>query len=60
MLQESEINLKTHLDEFNVNTNISSTAIESCGLKFVSSKIREHYQDEDKRYNKLPVRLIGK
>ena len=60
MLQESEINLKTQLHEFNVNTIISSTAIEGCGHKFVSSKIREHYQDEGKRYNKLPVRLIGK
>ena len=60
MLQESEINLKTHLDKFNVNNNISSTAILGCGLKFVSSKIREHYQNEGKRYNKLPVRLIGK
>ena len=60
MLQESEINLKTCLEEFNANANISSTAIEGCGLKFLSSKIREHYQDEGKRYNKLPVRLIGK
>ena len=30
-----------------------------CGLAYLAKKIEEHYNDEHKRFNKLPVRLIG-
>jgi hypothetical protein len=30
-----------------------------CGLKFLAHNIREHYQNESKRLNKLETRLIG-
>ncbi|XP_065639723.1 uncharacterized protein LOC136072530 [Hydra vulgaris] len=30
-----------------------------CGLKFLAKNIREHYQNESKRMNKLETRLIG-
>ncbi len=30
-----------------------------CGLAYLAKKIEEHYNNETKRYNRLPVRLIG-
>ena len=36
-----------------------SSSVMGCGLQYLSSKIKEHYSDESKRFNKLPVRLIG-
>ena len=30
-----------------------------CGLPYLAKKVKEHFQDEKKRFNKLPVRLIG-
>lgn len=30
-----------------------------CGLPYLAKKIKEHYDDENKHFNKLPIRLIG-
>ena len=30
-----------------------------CGLAYLANRIDEHYKNENKRYNRLPVRLIG-
>ena len=37
----------------------SSGKMPGCGLSFVASKIREHYNDKDHRANNLSTRLIG-
>lgn len=38
---------------------ISSASKPGCGLVYLSRKIVDHYNDENKRHNKLPIRLIG-
>ena len=30
-----------------------------CGLAYLANKVEEHYSNEHKRHNRLPVRLIG-
>lgn len=50
-----------HKDKIDSFLDVLSSSISSggCGLKFIASKIREHYQDTNKRTNKLGARLIG-
>ena len=38
---------------------IPSALKPGCRLVYLSKKIVEHYNDENKRHNKLPIRLIG-
>jgi len=39
--------------------NARDSIILGCGLSFVAKKVKEHYSDDSKRHNKLPLRLIG-
>ena len=40
-------------------TFCSKGMIPGCGLGYIASKIKEHYDDQSKRFNKLSIRLIG-
>ena len=60
MLQQSDINFKRHIEQAGMSLNISQKLGKGgCGLGYVASRIREHFNDESKWHTKLPVRLIG-
>lgn len=60
MLQQSDGNFKTHIEQAGISCNINQRLEKGgCGLGYLASHIREHYNDESKRHTKLPVRLIG-
>ena len=49
------------LEEFSANhVSNQATQVQGCGLQYLASRIKEHYADEAKRFNKLPVRRIGR
>ncbi len=43
--------------DFTLSDNCAG--VYGCGLSYLSTKVKEHYDDESKRFNKLSVRLIG-
>ena len=58
--QQSEENLRQHLESTGIHRVMQNLGERGCGLRCLASKIREHYNDESNRHNnKLPVRLIG-
>ena len=60
MLQQCDVNFKRHLEQAGMSRNINQRLEKGgCGLGYLASRIREHYNDESKRHTKLPVRLIG-
>ena len=60
MLQQSAINFKRHIEQAGMSRNtIQNLGKGDCGLRYLASCVREHFNDESKLYNKLPVRLIG-
>ena len=59
ILQQSEDNLKQHLEKTGIHRVRLPPGKRGCGLGYLASRVREHYNDESSRYKKLPVRLIG-
>ena len=60
MLQQSDVNFKRHMEQVGMSCNIiQNLGKGGCGLGYLASRVREHFSDESKRHNKLPVRLIG-
>ena len=49
---------KNKVDKFLIALGDSVTT-GGCGLKFIATKIKEHYDDKNTRSNKLGTRLIG-
>lgn len=47
-----------HMQEATAGSGVSARK-PACGLSFVASKTREHYNDKDHRSNNLTARLIG-
>ena len=47
-----------HMQEATAGSGVSGRKL-GCGLSFVASKIREHYNDKDHRSNNLTARLFG-
>ena len=59
ILQQSEDNLKQRLEKTGIHRVRLPPGKRGCGLGYLTSRVREHYNDESSRYKKLPVRLIG-
>ena len=59
ILQQSEEDLRQHLQKTVIHRVRQAAGKRGCGLGYLASKVREHYNDESNRHNKLPVRLIG-
>ena len=59
MLQKSEEDLKQYLQKTGFPHVRHATGEGGCGLGYLASRVKEHFSDETKRYNKLPGRLIG-
>jgi hypothetical protein len=58
-LEESAQQRYQHILENTVDFSPFTGSLTGCGLPHIASRIKEHYQDESKRGNKLPIRLIG-
>lgn len=53
-------NFKQHMEEASSKAKEGTCeSIRGCGLAFVASKVKEHYDNKDKRNNNLSVRIIG-
>lgn len=59
ILQQSEESFKQHLEQAGTRNLRPTTGKQGCGLGYLASRVREHFNDESNRYSKLPVRLIG-
>jgi len=59
ILQQSEENLRQHLEQTGIQHVRKVPGKGGCGLGYLASRVREHYNDESTRHNKLSVRLIG-
>ena len=58
ILQQSEENLRQHLEQTGIQHVRNVPGKGGCGLGYLASRVREHYNDESTRRNKLSVRLI--
>lgn len=56
--QQSEKDLRQHLESASIHCTRQSSGGRGCGLGYVASEVREHHNDESNRHNKLLVRLI--
>ena len=59
ILQQSEQNLRQHLEQAGIQHVRKVPGKEGCWLGYLASRVREHYNDESTRHKKLSVRLIG-
>ena len=59
ILQQSEQNLRQHLEQAGIQHVRKVPGKGGCGLGYLASRVREHYNDESTRHKKLSVRLIG-
>ncbi|XP_078361840.1 uncharacterized protein LOC144646172 [Oculina patagonica] len=58
--EEANVKLVTHMANCNSRkTPEAGKSAAGCGLAYLVPFIKEHYADENKRYNQLPTRLIG-
>jgi hypothetical protein len=52
-------NMTSMLENSQFTLSSTNSDVHGCGLSYLSTKVKEHYDDEAKRFNKLSVRLIG-
>lgn len=59
-MKQSEIEFRQNLQESSRNRDAQHMSNkQGCGLGYLASKIKEHYNNESTRHNKLPIRIIG-
>ena len=59
ILQQTEENLRQHLEQTGIQHVRKIPGKGGFGLGYLASRVREHFNDESTRHNKLSVRLIG-
>lgn len=59
ILQQSEESFKQHLEQTGIQDFRQAPGRQGCGVRYLASRVRDHFTDESNRYNKLPVRRIG-
>jgi hypothetical protein len=58
LIDNANQDLINTLEQSNINMQ-TQNVLHGCGLGYLASRIKEHYSDDIKRYNKLQIRLIG-
>lgn len=56
---QSEIEFRENLALNVIQSANNTPLILGCGLGYLASKVKDHYNVESNRHNKLPIRLIG-